>query len=610
MVLEQISQSEKFITGGTEAATALMANREKVVMDIVNPKPKTQMELERVHSSDKPGVDEMFAELCGRLQGKAGAKKPSAQNAGVWAVAARYLAKRVQGTAEAMPGRKADMSPGAARAMRVVLGQIATEADEIADQNGAIEASQRLQGNRDKVVKDIVNPTPITQRGLLRVDSKHETCVNAMIAEVCNRLEKKATRKPSAQEAPVWATAAEYLSARIQGSPAACPGRKADMSVYAAKALHAVLAQIRKEAEVVSAWNGANEAAQLLKANRERVAQDIANSGRKNIDGHGLTQPSLARVDSKHKTVVDAMLVEVCNRLEGKGGNSKPSTSEEISVWVTAAAYLSHRVQGAAAECPGRKPDMSAGAAKALKEVLGKIEAGYKLEANRVRVVQDITNSGPTNIDGKSLTQTELKRVDSKNRAIVEAMIGEVCNYLQGKAATKKPSAQEASVWAAAATYLSKRVQGSNREMPGRNADMSVGAATALRSALEAVAGDGAARKEAAQALKANQKKVVADIVNPGPKNIDGIVLTQRNLDRVDNKHQAAADAMINEVCGRLQGTGGRKPSTSEEAIVWAAAASYLSKRVQGSPTDMPGRKPDMSYAAAAALRAVLVELC
>jgi hypothetical protein len=619
MVLEQISQSEKFTTASIEAAQALMANRENVVMDIANPSNAninggglTQKSLERVDSSDKPSVNAMFDELCGRLQGKAGAKKPSAQDARVWAVAARYLAKRVQGTPEAMPGRKADMSSGAAQAMCVVLGQIGAEADEIAAQNGAIEASQRLLGNRDKVVKDIVNPAPITQRELLRVDSKHEARVNEMITEVCNRLEMKAAKKPSAQEAPVWAVAADYLSARIQGSPASCPGRKADMSVHAANALHAVLAQIGQESAAVCAWNGANEAAQLLKANRERVAQDIANSGRgrKNIDGHGLTQGSLDRVDSKHKTVVDAMLIEVCNRLEGKGSNSKPSTVEEIAVWTTAAAYLAQRVQGAAAECPGRRPDMSAGAAKALKEVLGKLEAGYKLEANRVRVAQDIANAGPTNIDGKKLTQTELKRVSSADRATVEAMIGEVCNNLQGKAATKKPSVQDASVWAAAARYLSKRVQGTRGEMPGRKPDMSTGAATALRSALEAVAGDGAARQEAAQALKVNQKKVVADIVNPGPKNIDGIVLTQKNLDRVDSKHQAVVDAMINEVCGRLQGTSGRKPSTSEEAIVWAAAASYLSKRVQGSPTDMPGRKTDMSYAAAAALRAVLAEFC
>lgn len=280
-----------------------------------------------------------------------------------------------------------------------------------------------------------------------------------------------------------------------------------------------------------------------------------------------------------------------------------------MAVWATAAAYLAGRVQGSAAEMPGRRPDMSTGAAKALKGVLGKMEAGYKLEANKDRVVKDIANSGKTNIDGKKLTQLELKRLDGSDAATVGAMVGEVCNVLQGRGRTRKPSAQETVVWASAAKYLAKRVQGSRSECDGRNPDMSGGAADALRSALDAVAGDGAARQEAARALQANQAKVVADICNPGPKNIDGIALTQTDLDRVDAKSAKSVDAMLTEVCGRLQGTGARKPSR-EEAVVWAAAASYLSARVQGSAGDMPGRKADMSYPAAAALRAVLAELC
>merc|ERR1719238_1538056 len=215
------------------------------------------------------------------------------------------------------------------------------------------------------------------------------------------------------------------------------------------------------------------------------------------------------------------------------------------------------------------------------------------LSSNRERVVQDIANPGPTNIDGKALTQTQLTRVDAKDKAAVDSMITEVCNRLQGKGGTEKPS----PVWAAAARYLSKRVQGSPEQMPGRKPDMSPGAASALCSVL--------AQTEAAQLLLANRDRVVQDIVNPGPKNIDQKTLTQLELQRVDSKDKGTVDAMVREVCNRLQG----KPGTEKPSLVWAAAARYLAGRVQGSSEQMPGRAPDMSPAAASALRAVLEDI-
>merc|ERR1719238_564109 len=151
------------------------------------------------------------------------------------------------------------------------------------------------------------------------------------------------------------------------------------------------------------------------------------------------------------------------------------------------------------------------------------------LSSNRERVVQDIINPGPKNIDGKALTQTDLDRVDSKDKASVEAMVNEVCNRLQGKTGTEKPS----PVWAAAARYLSKRVQGSSEQKPDRKPDMSPGAANALRWVLAQIEAD-ASPLEAAHLLSANRERVIQDIVNPGPKNIDGMELTQTDLDRLD----------------------------------------------------------------------------
>merc|ERR1719512_193560 len=99
--------------------------------------------------------------------------------------------------------------------------------------------------------------------------------------------------------------------------------------------------------------------------------------------------------------------------------------------------------------------------------MLSQMEAAHMLMNNRESVVQDITNPGPKNIDGKTLTQTELKRVDAKHRASVDAMVREVCCCLLGKGASTLQAPGEVTVWAEAARYLSGRIQGAAAEMPG-----------------------------------------------------------------------------------------------------------------------------------------------
>jgi len=289
--------------------------------------------------------------------------------------------------------------------------------------------------------------------------------------------------------------------------------------------------------------------------------------------------------------------------------NSEPSTPGEAQVWIEAASFFNNRIQESDGASPGRKADMSCDAAKAMRKVLVQIgnktekvdapkrEAAQMLMSNHEKVVQDITNPGPQNIDGKALTQTNLKRVDMKHRQFVGAMVREVCCCLLGKAMSKTLSRDEASVWAAAAQYLSGRIQGTPAEMPGRKPDMSSDAATALRTLL--------AEMEAAHMLMSNRGRVVQDITNPGPKNIEGKSLTQPELKRVGNEHQAAVDAMMREVCCRLLGKVSCEPQAGEE-LAWAEAARFLSGRIQGTPNEMPGRNPDMGADAAKTLRAVL----
>merc|ERR1719387_997330 len=200
-----------------------------------------------------------------------------------------------------------------------------------------------------------------------------------MIREVCvrllgNKMSESSSETTATNYWPDWQDAALFLNDRIQASAADCPGRNADMSPAAAKELRAVLAKITSTSPKIDP--SCLEAAQMLMFNAERVVSDIVNPGPKNIDGKALTQTNLRRVDASQRAAVEAMVGEVCIRLlrqsYGKEGQSTAPPGEE-GVWAQAATYLSGRVQGTPQECSGRNPDMSAGAAAALKKVLGQM---------------------------------------------------------------------------------------------------------------------------------------------------------------------------------------------------------------------------------------------
>jgi hypothetical protein len=480
------------------------------------------------------------------------------------------------------------MSMAAAQALRTMVAKM--------------EAALTLTCHQETVVRgavqDITSQPEVKSFSYLTVVSQYlskSASVNEMVTAVRSRLLGNGASGPirpeEAKEALVWGEAAAVL-----GSKAA---KEARLSVTAAEMLREAFGEV--------------EAACKLSSNRERVVQDITNPGLTGIGGGFLTQAGLKRVNYVHRASVDAMVSEMCSRLFGKKTNS-PSTSAEAQVWADAALFFHHRIQASAAECPGRNADMSQHAAKALRKVLSQIanqpenleasnlEAAQMLMFNRERVVQDITNPGPENIDGKTLTQTDLQRVDPKQIVLVDAMVNEVCCCLLGRATSKPPSPEDALVWAEAAKFLAGRIQGKREEMKGRNPDMSSGAAAALRTML--------AQMEAAHTLMNNRERVVLDITNPGPENIDGKKLTQTNLTRVDAEYRSSVDAMVREVCRRLLGKGATELQvTPEEMPVWAKAARFLSGRIQGAPADCLGRSPDMSSAAAAALRSMLAQL-
>ena len=120
------------------------------------------------------------------------------------------------------------------------------------------------------------------------------------------------------------------------------------------------------------------------------------------------------------------------------------------------------------------------------------------------------------------------------------------------------------------------------------------------------------ARVEAATKLVGNRSAVLNDITNPVPSP------SQPDLKRVDVGVRSYVDQMLREVARRLLGRCAARcldermevsnPAQQAQQAAWAAAAQFLSKRIQATPI-ASGRAPDMSPAAAAAMRTVLQDI-
>ena len=122
------------------------------------------------------------------------------------------------------------------------------------------------------------------------------------------------------------------------------------------------------------------------------------------------------------------------------------------------------------------------------------------------------------------------------------------------------------------------------------------------------------AREEAARTLLRNHAHVLRDVINPSlTRNINGKLLTQPHLRRVPVADWRHVDRLLRHVVSRLL-HGDSAPEkdctwgddASHQAAVWVAAAKYLEARIHSKPSQKPGRPPDMSPSAAAALKEVL----
>jgi hypothetical protein len=128
-------------------------------------------------------------------------------------------------------------------------------------------------------------------------------------------------------------------------------------------------------------------AARKLISNHVRVLHDLTNSTAKSIDNKALTQPvTLRRVAPEHRPHVDGFLRELARRLLAHPSDAlkvrlEASQPQQAAVWVASAAYLDGRIQSTAEQMPGRRPDMSPGAAAAMKGVMAELRSEAALYA-------------------------------------------------------------------------------------------------------------------------------------------------------------------------------------------------------------------------------------
>ena len=135
-------------------------------------------------------------------------------------------------------------------------------------------------------------------------------------------------------------------------------------------------------------YQARNEAAHKLMSNHLKVIADIVRA-----DGPPVTQKHLVRLPGKEHQV-DACIYEVTRRLSG--GRPDPrdrllttKSAAQAATWAATCEYLIARIHSSPEEVENtrgfenRKPDMSPGAAAAMKAVLAEVAADPADEAAR-----------------------------------------------------------------------------------------------------------------------------------------------------------------------------------------------------------------------------------
>merc|ERR1712039_198353 len=108
-----------------------------------------------------------------------------------------------------------------------------------------VEAALKLISNYERVVADVTNPSPITQKELKRVSLDRAEHVEKLLREVGRKLLGLPSEESGgAKEAEAWQGCAAFFAERTQSMGQQCPGREADMSAEAASAFIAAVKEV------------------------------------------------------------------------------------------------------------------------------------------------------------------------------------------------------------------------------------------------------------------------------------------------------------------------------------------------------------------------------
>jgi hypothetical protein len=115
----------------------------------------------------------------------------------------------------------------------------------------------------------------------------------------------------------------------------------------------------------------------------------------------------------------------------------------------------------------------------------GSIEAAEKLISNHLRIMLDVTNPF-------AKSQRHLSRLPVSDLNMIDRLLLEIVRRLLVKQPNGPALARllpehhaEAKVWSMVLSFLDKRLQSTDEELPGRKPDMSPSASQAFRAVLE-----------------------------------------------------------------------------------------------------------------------------
>jgi len=292
--------------------------------------------------------------------------------------------------------------------------------------------------------------------------------------------------------------------------------------------------------------NARVEAAKKLIMNRQAVLNDICNPARKTVSRIIEVVPVHLSVD------VENGMMETARRLLGNSSMNpinRPS-GDGREAWVSMAKVMDARLQTSQDQCPGRKPDMSAAAGNALRDVLKEVcgeqfssriapfssgmmskptDAGPPVCRSDWSALERVLNNGGGLAINVAAKHSEKARFEAARKLITnrQAVLNDICNparktmhnihevvpvHLSGTVesgmketarrllgapggVSRPDGPTEMEAWVGMAKVISSRLQTSQAQCPNRTPDMSEEAGQALVDVLTEVTGASFQRK-------------------------------------------------------------------------------------------------------------------